>query len=324
MTDVSKVAFLGLGTMGLPMSANLAKAGLTVHGFDPNKGAETKLRARGGHVGFASAGEAAADVQAVITSLPHSAALDQVLTAPDGILALATPPAYVVDMSTIAPSETRRLAERAAEHGTRLVDAPVSGSSVGAADGTLTIMVGAEQDSFDVLAPVLRHLGTNVTHVGPVGAGESIKLINNLLAAINVAAVAEAHSIAAKADMDMRVLYDVISTATGNSWAFRNRMPEKGLVPGSPAENDYAPGFAADLMAKDLELIRQMATEVGSPIMLGCLVQQLYSSASANGWGQQDFSVLAKVYRAMSAGESRVSEDTHGGLRYVGNVSRAR
>lgn len=300
MSQVKTVAFVGLGAMGLPMATNLAAAGLEVRGFDADKAREAVLADAGGTVGFAHPAEAGAGAAVALMSLPNSTIVEDVLLGEGGLLTLDAPPGHVIDLSTIAPGETRRLADEAAARGVRLVDAPVSGSSVGATDGTLTIMVGADPVDFETVRPLLDHLGKAVINVGPVSTGESIKLINNLLAAVNVAAVAEAHNIARKAGMDIRVLYDVVSTATGTSWALLNRMPEKGLMPGSPADNDFAPGFASELMAKDLELVRQLAQDVGSPMLLGGVVQQLYSSAMASGWGRQDFSVLAKVYRAMS------------------------
>ncbi len=300
MSHVGTIAFVGLGSMGLPMATNLAKAGLEVRGFDVDKAREAVLADAGGTVGFNSPGQAAEGTQVTLMSLPNGSIVETVLLGVGGVLTIGSPPAHIVDLSTIAPADTKRFAEEAAARGSKLADAPVSGSSVGAADGTLTIMVGADDDVFATVRPVLDHLGKNVIHVGPVTTGESIKLINNLLAAVNVAAVAEAHNIARQAGMDIKVLHEVVSTATGTSWALLNRMPEKGLVPGSPVEDDFAPGFASELMAKDLELVRQMAQQVGGPMLLGGVVQQLYSAAMASGWGRKDFSVLSRVYRNLS------------------------
>jgi 3-hydroxyisobutyrate dehydrogenase len=139
-------------------------------------------------------------------------------------------------------------------------------------------------------------LGRNVIHVGPIGSGESIKLLNNLLAAVNMATVAEAYALAAKAGVDFGTFHRVVSTATGDSWMLRNRFPVAGIGPEGPVDREYAPGFATRLMRKDLDLVREFATEVGSTVPLAAAVREMCEAVIINGWGELDFSALAKLY----------------------------
>jgi 3-hydroxyisobutyrate dehydrogenase len=296
MERFSIIGFVGLGTMGLPMASNFLKAGLEVHGFDLDKDAEAALRERGGASGFSTVAEACRGVDAVFTSLPNTQHVQAALVGADGVLSALEPGSYVVDVSTISPTATKELAEQAQQHGVLFADAPVSGSSIGAETATLTMMVGASDSVFSELRPLLQVLGSNIFHVGGVGAGESIKLINNLLVAINAAAVAEAYAIASKTGIEPQVMYDVVSKSTGDSWVWRNRIPVTGIVPGSPVEDDFSPGFAASLMRKDLDLAREFASELGTPILLGSMVRELFSSVMAQGWGAKDYSILAKFY----------------------------
>ncbi len=304
MERFSVIGFVGLGTMGLPMAANFVKAGLEVRGFDVDKDAEAAFRERGGTAGFGSAAEACRGVDAAFTSLPNTQHVQAALAGIDGVLSVLEPGSYVVDVSTISPTATKELAEQAQEHDVSFADAPVSGSSIGAETATLTMMVGASGSVFSELQPLLQVLGSNIFHVGDVGAGESIKLINNLLVAINTAALAEAYAIASKTSIEPQVLYDVVSKSTGDSWVWRNRIPVKGIVPGSPVENDFSPGFAASLLRKDLDLAREFAGELGTPILLGSLVRELLSSVMAQGWGGKDYSILTKFYDLVGKHES--------------------
>jgi 3-hydroxyisobutyrate dehydrogenase len=295
-TDIERISFIGLGTMGLPMSTRLIEAGYAVSGFDLDKSTEQTLATRGGKLGFLSPAAAAADADLVICSLPNSSHVEDALSGPNGAFASAQPGTIIVDMSTISPNTSRALSITAAEGGLHFADAPVSGSSEGAEAGTLTIMVGAETDVFDAVEKPLSVLGRNVIHVGPVGSGESIKLLNNLLAAVNMAAVAEAYTLAAKAGVDFATFHRVVSTATGDSWMLRNRFPVAGIGPEGPVDREYAPGFATRLMRKDLDLVRDFATEVGSTVPLAAAVREMCEAVIISGWGELDFSALAKLY----------------------------
>jgi 3-hydroxyisobutyrate dehydrogenase len=299
-TDFEHITFLGLGTMGLPMSSRLIDAGYHVSGYDTNEAAEQALAAHGGTVGFDSPAAAAAAADVVICSLPNSSHVQEALAGPNGAFSTAGPGTFVIDMSTISPNVSRALGASALEHDLAFADAPVSGSSEGAQAGTLTIMVGAEELTFESIEKTLGILGSNVIHVGPVGAGESIKLLNNLLAAVNMAAVAEACSLAARAGVDFATLHRVVSTSTGDSWMLRNRFPVAGIGPEGPVDRDYAPGFATRLMRKDLDLVREFASEVGSTVPLAASVRELCSAAIINGWGELDFSAFAKVYELIT------------------------
>jgi 3-hydroxyisobutyrate dehydrogenase len=294
--DIERISFIGLGTMGLPMSTRLIEAGYTVTGFDIEKSAERTLAERGGTLGFPSPAAASADADLVICSLPNSSHVTEALTGPEGVFSAARPGTLILDMSTISPNTSRALGAAATEGGLQFADGPVSGSSEGAEGGTLTIMVGAEADVFEALEKPLSVLGRNIIHVGPVGAGESIKLLNNLLAAVNMATVAEAYALAAKAGVDFATFHRVVSTATGDSWMLRNRFPVAGIGPEGPVDRDYAPGFATRLMRKDLDLVREFATEVGATVPLAAAVREMCEAVIINGWGELDFSALAKLY----------------------------
>jgi 3-hydroxyisobutyrate dehydrogenase len=294
--DIERISFIGLGTMGLPMSTRLLEAGYAVSGFDIDKFAEQSLAARGGELGFPNPAAASVDADLVICSLPNSSHVEEALTGPNGVFASSRPGTIIVDMSTISPNTSRALGAAATEQGLLFADAPVSGSSEGAEAGTLTIMVGSEDDVFEALGKPLSVLGRNVIHVGPIGSGESIKLLNNLLAAVNMAAVAEAYALAAKAGVDFATFHRVVSTATGDSWMLRNRFPVAGIGPEGPVDREYAPGFATRLMRKDLDLVREFATEVGSTVPLGAAVREMCEAVIINGWGELDFSALAKLY----------------------------
>jgi 3-hydroxyisobutyrate dehydrogenase len=294
--EIERISFIGLGTMGLPMSTRLIEAGYVVSGFDIDKSAEQALATRGGRLGFPNPAAASLDADLVICSLPNSSHVEEALTGPHGAFSGSPPGTLILDMSTISPNTSRSLGVAATKAGLLFADGPVSGSSEGAEAGTLTIMVGAEIDVFEALGKPLSVLGRNVIHVGPVGSGESIKLLNNLLAAVNMAAVAEAYALAAKAGVDFATFHRVVSTATGDSWMLRNRFPAIGIGPEGPVDREYAPGFATRLMRKDLDLVREFATEVGSTVPLAAAVREMCEAVVINGWGELDFSALAKLY----------------------------
>ncbi|MQA06654.1 MAG: hypothetical protein GEV07_29450 [Streptosporangiales bacterium] len=187
MPAFTTVAFVGLGTIGLPMATNLVKAGLQVQGFDLDKTQESRLQEHGGLIGFDHVAEACRGAEVVITSLPNTEHVRTALVGPQGVLSVMERGTYVVDVSTISPVATKSLAEQAQQHGVSFADAPVSGSSVGAANATLTMMVGASDAIFAAIRPLLNVLGSNIIHVGDVGSGGTVKLINNLLVAVNAA-----------------------------------------------------------------------------------------------------------------------------------------
>ena len=294
-----KIGFIGTGAMGRPMLANLVKKGHTVSAFDV---AEAALdgAVRAGAARAASAAAAARDAELVITILPSSSHAESVYLGAGGVLEAVARGRLCVDMSTIDPSVSRRIAEAVTARGARFLDAPVSGGVPRAEDGTLAIMVGGDARDFEEARPVLAAMGANIIHVGPVGSGEVAKLCNNLIAGVAAVAVSEAFRIAEGFGVDPKVLTDVISKSSGNTWVMEHMHPVPGLVGKAPSSRDYAPGFTTDLMAKDLGLAVNAARELRVPVSVAPAAQQLLRLASSHGYGRKDFSSVYQFLKPSS------------------------
>lgn len=293
------LGFIGIGTMGYPMASNLLARGYPLVVYDVVQAAVERI-VREGARPAASPREVGAACRTVISMLPSSPHVEDALAGPDGAMQGMAPGGTLVDMSTIDPVTTRRVAEQAAARGLRLLDAPVSGAPPRARDGTLTIMVGGDPEVVEEVRPILNCLGERVLHVGPVGAGETVKLVNNLIAATSMVAVAEAFNIGVRCGLDPKVMYEVISVSSGDCWPLRTRLPYPGVLPASPANEGFAPGFMTDLMHKDMGLVLEAARGVNAPAPLAALVEQLYRAARAQGHGREDFSAVAKVIQGLS------------------------
>src|SRR5712692_7465673 len=296
---MTRIGFIGVGTMGLPMAKNLVKKGFAVTAYDVNPDA-VKGAAASGMTAAASAAEAVATADIVITMLPSSPQADAVFTGDGGVLAAARKGTLCVDMSTIDPGVSRRIAAAAAERDVRFIDAPVSGGVPRATDGTLAIMVGGAAEDFAAALPALQAMGANVIHVGPVGSGEVVKLCNNLIAGVAAVAVSEAFRIAEGFGVDLKVVTEVISKSSGHTWLMENMHPVPGLVGKAPSSRDYAPGFTTDLMAKDLGLAVNAARELRVPVVVAPAAQQALRLASSHGLGRKDFSSVYMFLRASS------------------------
>jgi 3-hydroxyisobutyrate dehydrogenase len=294
-----KVGFIGTGTMGQPMVANLLRRGFAVVAHDVVPAAlEAAIALGADRAG--SAAEAAKASDLVITMLPSSSHVEQAYLGPGGILEGAPSGRLCVDMSTIDPAVSRRVAGRLGERGVRFIDAPVSGAVPRAVDGTLTIMVGGEAADLEAARPALAAMGSTIIHVGPVGSGEVAKLCNNLIAGVAMVAVSEAFRIAEGFGVDPRVLTEVISRSSGQTWAMEHGHPVPGIVPKAASNRDYAPGFMVDLMCKDLGLAVNAARELRVPVVVSPAAQQLLRLASAHGYGRKDFSAVYAFLRAAS------------------------
>ena len=295
-----KIGFVGLGTMGQPMASNLRDAGHALQVFDVDPSRMLPLEAKGAEPA-GSARHAASGADVVISMLPASRHVLQAMLGPDGVIEGLHSGATVIDMSTVDPATTRRVAEAVSAAGCTMLDAPVSGSSIGARDGTLTIMVGGDPDVLEIHRDLLGAMGTNVIHCGPIGMGETVKLANNLLAGSSMVAVAEAFALGIRSGADPRVLMDVISKSTGSCWMLR-RAPVPGLVAEAPVNDGFAPGFMVDLMRKDLGLALDAGADLGLPLTLTAMTHQLYALASRQGHGRLDMSAVAKLLEG--AGEA--------------------
>ncbi len=299
---MKKLGFIGLGNMGKGMALNLARAGypLTVHDIRPEPVQEL---VQAGAKAAASPREVAENSEIVITMVTSSPHVEQIMFGPDGVLAGLKKGNIIIDMSTIDPIVTRKVAAAATEKGIDMIDAPVSGAPPKAADGTLSIMVGGKKEIFDQCKPVLEVMGEKIIHVGDVGMGEVVKLANNLAAAIAGIGVFEGFLFGVKLGADPKVLYDVMSASSGNSWVLQTRVPYPNVIPQSPANNDFAPGFTTDLMAKDLGLILSAAEATKIPLLAGSLTRQLVEAARAAGFGNKDWSVVAKIIQQLAGEE---------------------
>lgn len=291
---VKEVGFIGLGTMGGPMANNLLAAGhsLTVRDLDDD--AVTAAVASGASRADSSRGAAAA-ADVVICMLPSSPHVVAAAYGDDGFISGLRPGATVIDMSTIDPDTTRRVAEDVQAAGGRMLDAPVSGSSAGAIDGTLTIMVGGEAGVFESHLDLFNVLGANVIHCGPVGMGETVKLANQLSAGVSMVGVAEGFAFGLSKGVDPKVLFEVMSKSSGNCWALETRCPVPGVLADSPASNGFAAGFMTDLMHKDLGLAMTAASNDKLPLHMAALARERYAAASRAGYGHMDFSAVAKL-----------------------------
>ncbi|MFI1797392.1 3-hydroxyisobutyrate dehydrogenase [Streptomyces sp. NPDC020379] len=297
MTSV--IAFVGLGHMGGPMAANLVKAGHRVTGYD----LLPELLASAGRSGVraaASAAEAAAGADVVITMLPagrHVLALYQ----DEGLLAAAKPGTLFIDCSTIDVADARAAHEAARAAGHRALDAPVSGGVMGAEAATLTFMTGGDADDFTRAEPLLSAMGKKAVHCGAAGSGQAAKICNNMILGISMIAVSEAFVLGERLGLTHQALFDVASTASGQCWALTTNCPVPGPVPGSPANRDYAPGFAAPLMAKDLGLAANAARAGGVDAELGLSAARMYAAFAGGEGADRDFSGIVRAIRQRSA-----------------------
>ena len=295
---MATIGFIGLGNMGAPMAANLLKAQHRIVGYDIAPGASIALGEQGGH---AAAGipEAAAAGDIVITMLPAGPQVRSVYFGTDGILAHAQPGALLIDCSTIDVETARLVAAEAAKAGFVMLDAPVSGGTIGAAAGTLTFMVGGDDAAFARARPILEKMGRTIVHAGPAGAGQTAKICNNMILAASMIAVCEGFALAEKLGLPAQTLFDICSTSTSQCWAMTGYCPVPGPVPAAPSNRGYAAGFTAANMLKDLRLSQQAAGATGTATPLGAAAANIYQLYVDGGGGGFDFSgIMQFLHRA--------------------------
>lgn len=291
-----KIGFLGLGNMGGPMAHNLIKAGHQLTVFDLSQAAVASLVEAGASAAPSIPALAQSDVELIITMLPAAQHVKAVYLGEEGLLATVAPTVRLIDSSTIDPMSARDVATAAAKNGNRMIDAPVSGGTGGAAAGTLTFMVGGEQSDFDAALPILQNMGKNIVHCGPAGNGQVAKVANNMLLAISMIGTAEAMNLGVSLGMDPKVLAGIINTSSGRCWSSDTYNPYPGVLDTAPASRGYTGGFGSDLMLKDLGLATEAAKQARQPVILGGLAQQLYQTFSSQGNGGLDFSAIIKLY----------------------------
>lgn len=297
-----QVGFIGIGVMGRPMTLNLLKVGhdVTIYARHPEKPEVQEVLKAGARLAPSSRAVAIAS-EVVITMVPNSAQVEEVVAGTNGILDGARKGLIIIDMSTISPATSRKMAQTAATKGAHFLDAPVSGGSQGAEQGTLTIMVGGEYAVFERTLPVLEAMGEKekIVYVGPSGSGEIIKIVNNMLVGTIAAATAEAFVLGIKAGVDVDTMAKVIGISTGASWQLSNQFPLRAF------NGNFNPGFMTDLLHKDLGLALNLATENQTLVAMTSLARQLYEMARAAGYGHDDYTVLLKVLEQIAGVEVR-------------------
>lgn len=284
-----KVAFLGLGNMGLPMALNLIKAGHQVQGFDLVQAQLDAFKVAGG-IPMSSASEATLDVDVIISMLPASRHVEALYLGDSGLLASANPKALLIDCSTISPQVSQSVASAAKAKGFAMIDAPVSGGTAGAQAGTLTFMVGGDKADVDRARPLLEQMGKNIFHAGPSGSGQTVKVCNNMLLGIQMLGTSEALRLGIANGMDPKVLSDIMAKSSGRNWVLELYNPCPGVMENVPSSKAYAGGFGVDLMLKDLGLATENASDLEASVPLGELSRKLYEAHSKAGNGQLDFS----------------------------------
>lgn len=291
-----KIGFIGLGNMGGPMAANLAKAGHQVTAFDMSAAALDKAVAAG--IGKATTAIAAASgAEIIVTMLPAGQHVRSVYLGNDGILAGASPGTLFIDSSTIDVATAREVHAAASERRLQFLDAPVSGGVGGAAAGTLTFMVGGDEAAFERAKPILEKMGKNIFHAGGAGNGQAAKICNNMLLAISMVGTCEAFVLAEKLGLSHETLFRISSTASGQCWSLTSYCPVPGPVPSSPANRDYQAGFTAAMMLKDLKLSQSAAQAAGAATPLAAQATALYTMFESAGAGARDFSGIIQMLR---------------------------
>jgi len=289
---MAKSAFIGLGNMGGPMAANLVKGQHQVTAFDLSASALDAAAANGARKA-ASAAEAVKDAEVVVTMLPQGKHVRAVYE--NDVLPHVGRGAFLIDCSTIDVDTARHVASLADKAGLAMVDAPVSGGVGGATAGTLTFMVGGSDAAFAKARPILEKMGKNIVHTGAPGSGQAAKIVNNMILGITMIGVAEGFLMGKRLGLDMKTLFDIVSTSSGSCWAVNSYLPVAGPVPTSPANRDFAPGFTAENMLKDLKLAQQAALSSGASTPMGAEAAQLFNLFVNTGNGGKDFSGIIRM-----------------------------
>jgi 3-hydroxyisobutyrate dehydrogenase len=291
----TSVGFIGVGNMGNPMAANVLKAGFPMTVFDRHAPAMENL-VQAGARRAASAQEVVASGEIVLTCLPASPDVEAAYLEPGGLVERARPGTILIDLSSVLPSTPRKIEPRARERGVHFLEAPVSGGVTGARAATLAIMVGGDAEVLGRARPVLRAIGPNIYHVGPVGAGNTVKAINNMMACVNSLAMMEGVALGVKAGLDPMTIYEVVKASSGGSKALER-------IPAAIVPRNFAPGFKVRLMNKDLETFNTIAKELHVPVSFSNVAQRYQQAAMAAGLADQDTSVVMTIIEKLAAVE---------------------
>lgn len=291
---MARIGFVGLGHMGLPMAINLVKAGHQVTGYDLQATALEQFAAAGGRIA-PTLQDAASEQHSVITMLQTGQQVLDVCLQMNGLFSRLKTGTLFIDSSTIDVASSRQIHEEARQYGLITVDAPVSGGVAAAKAGRLTFMVGGELTAFHAAEPILAAMGKKIIHTGTAGSGQVAKICNNMILGISMIAVSEAFTLAEQLGLPAEKLFEVANNASGQCWALSHYVPVPGILEHVPANNDYQPGFAVNMMLKDLLLSQKAAghAEISTP--LGAKATELYEDLAEQGLGNADFSAIIKL-----------------------------
>ncbi|WED42721.1 3-hydroxyisobutyrate dehydrogenase [Legionella cardiaca] len=291
---MARIGFVGLGHMGLPMAVNLIKAGHIVTGFDIQQQALNKLKEAGGKIAH-TVQAAGLNQEIIITMLQTGQQVRQVCLDKEGLFAVATPNSLHIDCSSIDVASSREIQQQASQKRLLTVDAPVSGGVAGATAGTLTFMVGGHEEAFLAAKPILEAMGKKIIHTGTAGSGQAAKICNNMILGISMIAISEAFVLAEQLGLSPQKLFEVVSNSSGQCWAMSQYAPVPNVLPNTPANNNYQPGFTGAMMLKDLHLSQNSAAAVGLETPMGAKATALYQQFNEAGLGHLDFSAIIKV-----------------------------
>jgi 2-hydroxy-3-oxopropionate reductase len=292
-----KIGFIGLGVMGLPIASNLLRAGFELVAFDINQARIQELPMQE-KVLAASAPQEVAVADVVILMLPNTPQVEEVVLGEKGLLENMSRKSLLIDMSSISPAATKKIAGQLAERGIDFLDAPVSGGQSGAINGTLTIMVGGKRDVFDRAQPIFQAVGKRIIYCGDHGSGQIVKVVNQLMSAVNLVGMAEAFTLGVKAGVDPEIMRDDILGGSGRCWALEDRMP---VI----LERNFEPGFTIDLHTKDIKLALELGNELRVPIYASSLVHEVFKTLQIKGKGGKDNSAVITLYEEMAGVEVR-------------------
>lgn len=298
---MERVGFIGLGIMGRGMAANLLKAGFPITVWNRTIARMDELVAQGAHAG-ANPADVAVRSDIIIVCVSDTPDVQTVVLGDQGVIHGARPGSLLIDCSTISPQATQEIAKALAQNGVYMLDAPVSGGSEGAAKGTLSIMVGGADEQFERALPVFKAMGKTVTHVGGPGAGQTVKLVNQVLVVGNCLAMCEALMLAQAGGVDLQKTYDAISQGAAGSWMFTNRAPQ--II-----RRDWRPGFTIDLQEKDLRLVMDAADQFGVPLPATALIFQFYRTLQAQGLGSEGNHALVKALEHLAGFAIETSQE---------------
>jgi len=290
-----KIAFIGLGNMGIGMANNLVKANYEVNVYDINKNILESIKNKG-FIIHNSIASAVKDVNVVITMLPEGQHVREVYISNDGVINNVKNNTLLIDCSTIDIASIKEVEKKANVKDLLLIDAPVSGGVVGADEGTLTFMVGGNEKSFKISLPILEKMGKKVVHAGELGSGQAAKICNNMILGTTMIALSESFTMAKKLGLDQKTFFEISSKATGMSWAMLNHLPVANIIETAAANNNFKPGFAAKMMVKDLSLAQSAASSVNLNTPLGRLVLDMYKDFIEEGHGELDYTAIIKKF----------------------------